>query len=111
SKTTLGRIGEVKARWVIRIPTMSSVGSALQEVPYPPFPPNWPGVAARSSRFVTTVIPKPHPRVSQQRPGHGDAAFCLGVGWSVVIVSTEGLDRMRSRPCFPLVSNIRQKAR
>ena len=81
------------------IPTMSSAGSELQDVPNPPFQPYWPGVAATPSRWVTTHTPKPHPRLSQ-RPGNGDAAFCSGVSWSVVINSTEGLDRMCSPPFF-----------
>jgi hypothetical protein len=56
-------------------------------------------------------MPKPQPRLSQKPGKKSETAFCSGVMWSVVISSTESLDRMRSRPCFPLFSIIRPKAR
>ena len=88
-----------KSRWLMTIPIISSAGSLFHEVPNPPFQPYCPGVAAIPSRLVTILTPKPQPRLSQ-RPGNGDAAFCSAVSWSVVIVSTEGRDRMSLTAVF-----------
>src|SRR5712691_8124836 len=81
--------------------TMSSLGSEYQEVPKPPSQPYRPGTAAMSSRLVTTETPNPQPRPSKNPEIRLDAAFCSGVNWSVVISSTESLDKMRSPPCLP----------
>jgi len=41
------------------------------------------------SRRVTTPTPNPHPLASKSSGKNPDTAFCAGVSWSVVIVSTE----------------------
>src|SRR5260370_23076355 len=63
-------------RWVIRIPTSSSVGSDDHEVPSPPSHPNRPGTAATPSRRVITDSPNPHPRLSQKPGTKPESAFC-----------------------------------
>ncbi len=90
---------------------MSSPGSEDQEVPRPPSQPYRPGVAARSSRRVTMETPNPQPRLSKSPGSKPDSAFCAGVSWSVVIVSTDGLDRRRTLPYLPLFSIIWPNAR
>ena len=63
------------------------------------------------SRRVTMEMPKPQPRLSQKPGKKTDTAFCSGVMWSVVMSSTDGLDRMRAWPYFPLFNIICPKAR
>src|SRR5947209_4316171 len=111
SRQTSGGLGDVQARWVIRMMTMSSLGSEYQEVPRPPSQPYRPGTAAMSSRLVTTETPNPQPWLSKKPEISPDTAFCSGVSWSVVMVSTESLDRTRSPPCLPWESIIWPKAR
>jgi len=104
--TEAGGLGDVQAHWVIRMVTMSSLGSEYQEVPMPPSQPYRPGTAARSSRLVTTETPNPQPWLSKKPETRPDTAFCSGVCWSVVMSSTDSLDRMRSWPSFPWESII-----
>ena len=75
--------------------------SLQQEVPRPPSQPYRPGTVAMSSRLVTTETPNPQPWPSKNPEIRLDAAFC-----SVVMSSTDGLDRIRSLPCLPWESII-----
>src|SRR5260370_23405058 len=80
--------------------TISSLGSEYQEVPRPPSQPYRPGTAAMSSRLVTTDTPNPQPLPSKNPELRLDAAFCSGVSWSVVMSSTDSLDRIRELSCL-----------
>src|SRR6266404_8156568 len=79
----------------MRIPVRSSLGSERHEVPRPPSQPKLPTGAATSSRRVTTDNPNPQPWLSKSPVTRSDPVFCSRVSWSVVMVSTEGLDGQR----------------
>src|SRR5215212_2394503 len=55
------------------------------------------------------ATPNPQPRFSQDDGKKGETAFCSGVIWSLVMSSTEGHERIRSLPNFPLLSIISPK--
>src|SRR6516164_3067813 len=106
SRTTSGPLSEVHMRCVSKMPVRFSDGSARQDVPRPPSQPYIPIDPASLVRRVTTDTPNPQPCDSKKSSVKPDVAFCSGVSWSVVISSTEGLERMRTLPSLPLLSII-----